>query len=177
MYGDSRENSFEILAVVIILSPISSVCGFICVSWLIHMCVVTHSYVCHDSFICVSWLIHMCVITHSYVCGDSCVCVSWRNVMVWFVTKHHCVICDICAYSSWRTCMLAASCAQLPFGGAILLIGSKIAPPNIWGTDLQICTCTRESRTKCTDMYTWVTNYMHRCHRCTLTCTSVDLYI
>jgi len=27
MYGDSRENLLEILAVVIILSPISSVCG------------------------------------------------------------------------------------------------------------------------------------------------------
>jgi len=127
MYGDSRKNVFEILAVVIFLSPISSVCGFICVWWLIHMCVMihsyvchdsficvwwlihmcvmTHSYVCHDSFICVSWLIHMCVMTHSYVCGDSCVCVSWRNVMIWLVTKHHCIICDICAYSSWLTCM------------------------------------------------------------------------
>jgi len=28
----------------------------------------SHSkYVCHDSFICVSWLIHMFVMTHSYV--------------------------------------------------------------------------------------------------------------
>ena len=31
----------------------------------------THSYVCHDSFICVPWLIVMCVITHLYVCHDS----------------------------------------------------------------------------------------------------------
>jgi len=33
---------------------------FIRVTWLIHMCDMTHSYVCHDSFICVTWLIHMC---------------------------------------------------------------------------------------------------------------------
>ena len=31
-----------------------------CVLRLIHMCAMTHSYVCHDSFICVPWLIHMC---------------------------------------------------------------------------------------------------------------------
>jgi len=61
----------------------------VCVPWLILMCAMTHSYVCHDSmmqavavarlqlpwysylchdsFICVSWLIHMCAVTHSYV--------------------------------------------------------------------------------------------------------------
>jgi len=32
----------------------------ICVTWLIHTCDVTHSYVWHDSFIRVSWLIHTC---------------------------------------------------------------------------------------------------------------------
>jgi len=38
------------------------------------------------------------------------------------------------------TAMPATSCVQLPFGGAILLIGSKIAPPNIWGTNLKLHT-------------------------------------
>ena len=33
------------------------------------------------------------------------------------------------------TAMPAASCAQLPFDGAFLLVGSKIAPPKIWGTN------------------------------------------
>jgi len=43
------------------------------VTWLIHMCDMTHSYVCHDSFICKTWHIHMwhglftCDMTHSYV--------------------------------------------------------------------------------------------------------------
>jgi len=31
------------------------------------MCDMTHSCVWHDSFICVTWLIHMCDVTHSYV--------------------------------------------------------------------------------------------------------------
>jgi len=47
------------------------------VTWLIHMCDMTHSYVWHDSFICVTWLIHMCDMTHSYVWHD-----SWRYVTI-----------------------------------------------------------------------------------------------
>jgi len=38
----------------------------ICMTWLIHMCDMTHSYVWHDSFICVTWLIHVCDMTHIY---------------------------------------------------------------------------------------------------------------
>jgi len=41
--------------------------SLICVTWLIHMCDMTHSYVWHDSFICVTWFIHMCDMIHSYV--------------------------------------------------------------------------------------------------------------
>ena len=44
---------------------------FIYVTWLVHMCDVTHSYVWHDSCICVTRLIHMCDVTHSYVWRDS----------------------------------------------------------------------------------------------------------
>jgi len=57
--------------------------SFICVTWLIHMCDMTDSYVWRDSFICVTWLIHMCNMTHSYVWLDSYVwhkrfiCVTW----------------------------------------------------------------------------------------------------
>ena len=42
--------------------------SFICVTWLIHMCDMTHS--------CVPWLIHMCDMTHSCVCHDSFQCVT-----------------------------------------------------------------------------------------------------
>jgi len=45
--------------------------------WLIHMCDMTHSYMWHDSFIYVTWLIHMCAMTHSYVWHDSFICVTW----------------------------------------------------------------------------------------------------
>jgi len=38
--------------------------------WLIHMCAMAHSYVCHDSFICATWLIHM---------SHRCKCEGARN--------------------------------------------------------------------------------------------------
>jgi len=41
--------------------------SFICVTWLIHMCDMTHSCVRHDSFKCMQ----MCDLTHSNVCHDS----------------------------------------------------------------------------------------------------------
>ena len=48
-----------------------------CLTWLVHMCDVTHSYVWHDAFICVTWLIHMCDMTPSYVWHDSLICATW----------------------------------------------------------------------------------------------------
>jgi len=83
------------------------IASFIRVPWLIHMCAMTHLYmcpdsfvcvphlishvyisiypyvvgwlregfyVCHDSFIHVPWLIHMCAMTHLYICPDSFGC-------------------------------------------------------------------------------------------------------
>jgi len=38
-----------------------------CVTWRIHICDMTHSYLWHDAFTCVMWLTHMCDMTHSYV--------------------------------------------------------------------------------------------------------------
>jgi len=51
--------------------------SFICVTWLIHMCDMTHSHVWHDSFTYVTWPIRMCGTTHSYVWHDSSICVTW----------------------------------------------------------------------------------------------------
>jgi len=45
--------------------------SFVCVTWLILMRDMPHSYVWPDSFICVTWLIHMCDMTHSYAWHDS----------------------------------------------------------------------------------------------------------
>jgi len=36
----------------------------ICVTWPIHMCDMTHTYVWRDSSICVTWFIYMCDMTH-----------------------------------------------------------------------------------------------------------------
>ena len=47
-------------------------------SWLVHMCDMTHSDVSHDSIACVTWLIQMCDMTHSDVWHDSFICVTWR---------------------------------------------------------------------------------------------------
>jgi len=55
----------------------------ICVTWLIHMCDMTHQYVWHDSFICETWLIHNCDMTHSDVWHDSFISVTWR-IHVWY---------------------------------------------------------------------------------------------
>jgi len=57
----------------------SSMCVMtcICVTWLIHICDVTHSYVRHDSFECATWRIHMCNMTHPYVRHDSFICATW----------------------------------------------------------------------------------------------------
>jgi len=47
------------------LSPYWAI--YSCVTWLIHMCGMTHSYVWHDSLVCVKWLVRMCNMLHSYV--------------------------------------------------------------------------------------------------------------
>ena len=87
--------------------PVDWMCDMtrLCVTWLILMFDMTHSfvqikwsrtpwetschtyklvmlhirypYVWHDAFLCVPWLIHMCDMTHSYVWHDSFVCMTW----------------------------------------------------------------------------------------------------
>jgi len=54
--------------------------SFICAPLPILKCAMTHSHMCHDSsiwFTRVTWLIHMCPITYSSVCHDPFTCVSW----------------------------------------------------------------------------------------------------
>ena len=95
----------------------------VCVTWLIRMCDVTHSYVWQDSFICVTWIIHMCVMTHTFTCvtwlihmcdmthshvwQDSFTCVPWLMHM-----------CDTHSYVPWRdtlTIKLYVSFAKEPY--------------------------------------------------------------
>jgi len=58
------------------VSRVFHLCLFIRVTWLIHVCDMTHSCVWHDSFMCVTWLIHGCDMTHSHVWHDSFTCVT-----------------------------------------------------------------------------------------------------
>ena len=51
--------------------------SFICVKWLIHIYDTTHSHVWRESSIYVAWLIHICDMTHSYMWHDSFICVTW----------------------------------------------------------------------------------------------------
>jgi len=53
--------------------------SFIYVTWLIHICDMTHLYMWHDSFIYVTWLIHTYDMTHSYMWHDSFIYVTWLS--------------------------------------------------------------------------------------------------
>ena len=97
--------------------------SFICVTWLIHMCDMTHSYVWHDSsngcsslygndsFICVTWLIHMCDMTHPM----DLVCCMWKH----FAARTPCaflfgaVCCSV--FQSVAVCSSMLQCDSLCF--------------------------------------------------------------
>jgi len=85
-----------------------------CVTWPIHICDMTHSYVWHDSFICETWLIHRpspcsplrpCTtalrdMTHSssYVWHDAFICTTWLIHM-----------CDIIHSCVWQYSLIRAT--------------------------------------------------------------------
>jgi len=48
------------------------------VTWLVHVCDMTHSYMWHDAFIYDTWRIHICDMTHSYMWHDAFIYVTWR---------------------------------------------------------------------------------------------------
>ena len=50
--------------------------SFICVTWMIHKCDMTHSYAWHEWFINVTWRIYMCETTCSHVWHVSFICVT-----------------------------------------------------------------------------------------------------
>jgi len=72
--------------------------SFVCVTWLIHKCDMTHSYMWRDSFIRVTELIHMCVTTHSYVCHDSFICTCLLHMCD--VTHSH-LLSNSCISVTW----------------------------------------------------------------------------
>jgi len=97
---------------------------FICGTWLVHMCDMTHSCAWYDdAFKCVTWLIHIRGMTHSYVCDmtrsyvrhDSFVCVTWLIHMVNMIhpyARHDSFICvwhDSFLCDTWLSCKMCAN--------------------------------------------------------------------
>jgi len=78
-----------------------------CVTWLIHMCDMTHSYV---------WHIHMCDMPRSYVWHDWFVCVTWHHVCVWMCSRFHrlCIVpLSVCATWLIHVCDMIDSCISM----------------------------------------------------------------
>ena len=80
------------------------------IPWLVDVYVL-RSYVCHDSFICVPWFIHVCAMTHSYVCAVVWVmCVTWLIHIMKHITQEVSVhVCHMThtyyvTHHSWSEC-------------------------------------------------------------------------
>jgi len=56
-----------------------------CVTWVIHMCDMSHAYVRHDSLSRMTWLIHMQEMTHTLLSHDSFTCET-RFTHMWDMT-------------------------------------------------------------------------------------------
>ena len=93
----------------------------ICATWLIHTCVMSHSYVCHDSFIAHAGRSNMCAMTHpsahtrtsqqyvrdmthSYVCHVSFTCVPRLTRMLTLADPK-----NICVTWLIHTCVMSHS--------------------------------------------------------------------
>jgi len=73
--------------------------SFICVTWLIYTCDMTHLYVWHDSFICMAWLMHIFDVTPSYSWHDSFMC-DMTHSYVWRDSRMH--RCDVTDQDVWH---------------------------------------------------------------------------
>ena len=85
----------------------------ICAPWRIDFYTKTHSCVSHRAYLFVAylfvaWCVHLCVIMHSYVSHDSFICVTRRIHM-----RHDAFICDTThSYVSWRIHMCGICLAR-----------------------------------------------------------------
>jgi len=151
------------------------------VTWLIHMCDMTHLYACntswHDSFICLAWLIYMHVIhrdmTHSYVWHDSSICTytSWHDPLIcvtWLMYMHDSM--------TWLTDARSGSSLSMYWLNVTWLIHMfDMTHPYMW-LDSQIRI--QGLRSQCTDSMwhdsfirvTWLM-YMHASFTCVIRLT------
>jgi len=90
--------------------------SFICVTWLIHTCDMTHSYVWYNSFIFVTWHIHISDMTHSCAWHDSFIILTrlihnfdLMHSYVWHDTSMYTSIQKKCEFAQCRSCDIAPS--------------------------------------------------------------------
>ena len=92
LYGSDQpivwDSSFKFLWPWFNLSLSFSV-SFVCVTWLIRVCDMTHSCAWHESFVCVTWLIGVCDMTHSCVWHDACV----RHIICVCIIVYYICVC------------------------------------------------------------------------------------
>jgi len=81
--------------------------SFTCVTWLIHVCDSTHSYVWLGSCICVTWLIHMCDMTHA-----SCIHQTGIGGLITCYKQSRC-LCHIGNPKGAKTALYSAKTATL----------------------------------------------------------------
>jgi len=156
--------------------------SFICVTWLIQMCDMTHSYprqgycvrcllrrsrcdiglihshLWHDSFTYVAWLIHICDMTHSHMWHDLFIYATWLIHMCHMTHSHmwH----DWFIYVTWLICV-----AWL-LSSATWLIHLCVA----WGVLCGVLSAIWIIHILCYDSYICVTWLSHLCDM-------TDLYV
>ena len=85
---------------------------FMCVTWRIHVCVMTHSDVWHESFWCVTWRAHMCgdILTPdntNVVPREACPSCVWHDAFMWVTWLF--LVCDVTHTYVWR-CVPCSMC-------------------------------------------------------------------
>jgi len=152
--------------------------SFICVTWLIHMSDMTHSYVWHDSFICVTSLIYTRDTTHLYVRCDSCILrVTWLIISIYDITTcmhAHMHVCTCtCVYSYTRmhvyTCIYVCICIYMHLcvykNESCLRSYKRLARERVWQISR---VCRVYACTMCVCVYP-----MHPCILCVYACICV----
>jgi len=103
-----------ILLIYCPLCPVTDL-DFICVTWLVYVFDMSHSFVWHDSFISVVWLIHMCDMTHSYLWHLAFIRDPWlihicdmtHSYVSWLIH-----VCDMPHWYLWHDSFIHVTCLR-----------------------------------------------------------------